>query len=182
MSEWLISVLYLLATTRHSISNSYNPETLRATLLQLVRRHLDQICCCYSKLARVLGEDVMKRIAAELLKEDIHIGAPEPGHPPHSSLLDGAEFVENLRTVIYTCLLTLLQHSYFEEDLDPSHVLSELKRFHVQFLSSDYFVSSLRTQYQKLMGAYEVEIDSFREGVLRSNTLCAPVLRQILSA
>ena len=179
LGEWLVSVLCLLATT--PTGGRYDPETLRATLLQTVRRHQDQICSCYSKLARVLGEDVMKRIAAELHKEGIHIVVPEPCHLPHTTLQGWAEYVENQRTLIYTCLLALLQHSYFGEDLDLSHVLSEMKKFLVQLMSSDSYISSTLTLCQKQIGAYEFEIDSFREKVLSSNTLCAPVLRQILS-
>ena len=47
--------------------------------------------------------------------------------------------------------------------MDLSHVLSELKKFLVQLMSSDSYISSTLTLCQKQIDAYEFEIDSFRE-------------------
>ena len=182
MSQWLKSILCLLVKNDVSdCSISYNPDILRATLLQIVTKHRDRISCCYNELVAVFGESVMKRISSELLKEGIDIEAGCLSR----TLLSGSDsgmYVTNVHTQIFMDLFSLLRLSYFGgKDLNFGGVLSNMKDFHLGMMTSSYFIPCTVRLYQNLIQAYEVQIDNFRDQMLKSNSLCAPVLRQLIS-
>ena len=184
LSQWLKSILCLLG--QNAVSVSYSADVLRSTLVQIVRTHRDQICCCYHKLASVLGKDIMKQISAELLKEGVDITSQEPCHRlPHSIMLNGSESGEyalSIRTLTFLDLFSLLRLSYFGgKDLDFSRLLCNMRDFHAGIMTSQYFIPCTVRLYQNLIRAYEVQLEDFREHVLQSSSQCALVLTKLIS-
>ena len=187
LSQWLRNVLCLLAqnAVSDSVVVSYSADVLRSTLVQIVRTHRDQICCCYHKLASMLGKDIMKQISAELLKEGVDITSQEPCHRlPHSMMLDGSELGEyalSIRTIIFLNLFSLLQLSYFGgKDLDLSSILRNMTEFHASIMTSRFYIPCVIRMYRNLIRAYEVQLENFREQVLQSNSQCASVLTKLI--
>lgn len=188
LSQWLKSILCLLAQNgaSDSVVVRYSVDVLRSTLVQIVRTHQDQICCCYHKLASVLGKDHMKQISAELLKEGVDIESREPCHRlPHSVMLSGSEsgeYVLSIRTLTFLDLFSLLRLSYFgSKDLDLKHMLCSMGEFHASIRTSRYFIPCTVRLYRNLIRAYEVQLEDFRERVLHSSSQCAVVLTKLIS-
>lgn len=83
---------------------------------------------------------------------------------------------------MYVNLLLLLQLSYFgSKTLNLRAVFSRLKKFNSNFYSGNLFMSSSMRLYKNLVSAYEFQIDRFKEGTLKLDPLCAPVLSRFVS-
>ena len=177
LSQWLKSILCLLG--QNAVSVSYSADVLRSTLVQIVRTHWDQICCCYHKLASVLGKDIMKQLSAELLNEGVDIEASQQRHTLSQSELE--EYVLHIKTLIFMDIFALLQLSYFGNKLELRDTLAGMRNFHYGFMTSSYFITYTMKIYKNLIRAYEAQIEGFRDSIIKSSCLCGPVLTQLMS-
>jgi hypothetical protein len=174
VSQWLETMLCLITDSCFAKSISYSHSTLRETLLQIAHKYQHQISQVHSMLVNVVGGKVISKIAEELHKEGICIDENQTER-------SDSVYINNMGASMYTYLVLLLQFSYFGgEDLKLSITLLQLRAFHCAFMSSEFYIPSALTIYRNLLNAYESQIEKFKTVALRSNSLCAPVIRHFI--
>ncbi len=184
MTQWLETLLCFVTDGTIADSISYDHSTLHETLLQIASKSQRQISSVYNKLASVVGEEMTARVADELHSKGVHIDSQIGVSFQHAKLGtdDSAVYVMNMSASMYTYLLLLLQFSFFGgEGLELRSTLLRLRSFHCDFMSSEMYIPSTFQLYRNLVSAYELQIETFKDQVLKSDALCAPALRHLTS-
>lgn len=180
LTQWLESILCLLTCN----DDTTIPGLLQSTLLQIATRYHAQISSVYCKVAAIMGEAAVRRVAERLSQEGVYIDSQEAVsfHRRRHSGCESSIYVCNISTTAYVNLFLLLHLSFLgSENLDLSNVFSRLKEFSSSFVASTLYMTSTARLYKNLVNAFEVQIDKFNKEALGFDPLCMPVLRRFVS-
>lgn len=173
MIKWLQALLCLLTTNRITC----DLQLLKVTLLKVAKE--ERFRSIYPYLSSVVSQDVMKKMSERLSKEGIDV--------ENEFIQDNFIFSEDnyaLCTDIpaYAYLFYFLQCSYFGPDsVNLNDVLSKLKDFHLKFITSSSYVSSMMKVYKNAIRAFQLQVDKFQRIAVQSNELCADTIKFITS-
>ncbi len=180
MTQWLETLLCLLAGDFAESVTSYDCSLLRATLLEIVTKHLDSVSSAYTKISGVIGSDTAKRISEILLSEGVVIDTQASQYTNSSNKSYGfSEYVANYSVPVFTYVFLLLEISFFGScNSHLSTISSRLTDFHLDVIPRSMPLTM--KMITNVTNGYELQVDKFRETALKLNATCAPVIEQII--